>query len=198
MPGWIPQSATEGPRHGPDAGDPSVLDGSAVLLRPLGPGDHRLVRELLEGLSPRSRWLRFCTPMPRIGDDLVRRLCSAASGDLALGAFGRGRLLGMGRFVRLADDAGSAELAVTVAEDCQGRGLGRRIVGALQSAAAARGVQRLIFWVAGDNPAMLGLLRSLGARLRAGGGGVEGQLSLPSVAYSTAPGGGSTSRPFLA
>jgi RimJ/RimL family protein N-acetyltransferase len=173
------------------------LDGSDVLFRPLGPGDRPLVRELLDGLGHRSRYLRFFTPMPRIEDDLVRRLCTAEPGDLALGAFGAGRLLGMGRFVRLADDQGAAELAVTVAENVQGRGLGRRIVDALRRAAASDGIERLTFQVAGDNHAMLGLLRSLGARLRAGGGVVAAELAVGS-AYSTAPAGGSTPRPFSA
>ncbi|NIP81671.1 MAG: GNAT family N-acetyltransferase [Gemmatimonadetes bacterium] len=171
----------------------TLRDGTVVVMRPLVPGDRPLIAAFLEGLSPRSRYLRFCTPMPRIDEATVTRMSSAEPGrDLALVVLdGRG-IIATGRLARHPDDPRAAELALTVADEHQRRGLGRALITALGAAAVDRGIQRLTFWVAGENTAMLGLLRSLGARLRAGAGGVAAELP---AAVPGAPGPGRDGAP---
>ena len=69
------------------------------------------------------------------------------------------------RYVLRADSA-DAEFAVAVADEWQGAGLGRALLQRLAAHARQQGVRRLFGDVLWGNPAMLALLRGLGAQLR--------------------------------
>ena len=83
----------------------------------------------------------------------------------ALGALDRagGRGVGIARYVRDTDDPHSAEIAVTVVNDWQGRGLGAELLAQLSGRARAEGIHRFTALVSADNAAMAGLLRSVSA-----------------------------------
>ena len=68
------------------------------------------------------------------------------------------------RYVMRADSA-DAEFAIAVADEWQGAGLGRALLMHLSAHARRRGVRRLFGDVLWGNPAMLALVRSLGAQL---------------------------------
>ena len=92
-----------------------------------------------------------------------------------------GDLLGVARYVRSADDPEVAELAVTVIDDWQGRGLGRGLLTALTRRARREGVRRFSAMVLSENQEALGLIDSLGdARRRHAAGTVELVVELPS------------------
>ena len=59
----------------------------------------------------------------------------------------------------------AAEIAVTVVDDWQGRGLGTELLTRLSSRARAEGIHRFTALVAQDNMAMAGLLRHMSASL---------------------------------
>ncbi len=55
--------------------DDFVLDdGGGVHIRPLRPADRAMYDEAVAGLSPRSRYLRFAAPMPRMSERLLEQM----------------------------------------------------------------------------------------------------------------------------
>jgi GNAT superfamily N-acetyltransferase len=62
---------------------------------------------------------------------------------------------------RLVRDGATAEIAVTVADDYQGRGIGTTLLGALAADARAAGITRFVATVCSDNPSILAILRKL-------------------------------------
>ncbi len=86
---------------------------------------------------------------------------------------------GVARYVRDADDARAAEIALTVADDWQGRGLGTELLARLSQRARQEGIARFTATVASDNVPMGMLLRSVGAvQVRRGFGMVEYEIAL--------------------
>jgi ribosomal protein S18 acetylase RimI-like enzyme len=67
--------------------------------------------------------------------------------------------------VRDANDPTSAEIAVTVIDDWQRRGLGRELLTRLIDRARGVGISRLTALVAEDNEAAIGILRGVGANV---------------------------------
>jgi GNAT superfamily N-acetyltransferase len=167
--------------------DPAEV--AALGFRPLGPADGLLVADALEGLSARSRQMRFAASMPTLPDRLVRYL-STPDGrrHVAWGVFAGGRLAAMGRFVRLADDPSTAEVALTVTDRWQGRGLGPALLRRLAGSARELGVERFAFTVSGDNRPAQKMLGRLGVVLRYSSGLGEGFLPVTALlATATAP-----------
>jgi RimJ/RimL family protein N-acetyltransferase len=85
----------------------------------------------------------------------------------ALGALNHadGRGVGIARYIRHADDPQTAEIAVTIVDDWQGRGLGAELLTRLSGRARCEGIHRFTALVAADNRAMAGLLRNMSASL---------------------------------
>jgi RimJ/RimL family protein N-acetyltransferase len=103
----------------------------------------------------------------------------------ALGALDQadGRGVGIARYVRDAEDPQAAEIALTIVDDWQGRGLGTELLARLSDRGRQEGIRRFIALVAYDNAAVAGLLRNVGADLvRREPGAAEYEISL-------APGG---------
>jgi GNAT superfamily N-acetyltransferase len=71
----------------------------------------------------------------------------------ALGALNHadGRGVGIARYVCAADDPQAAEIAVTLIDDWQGRGLGTELVAQLSECARSEGIRRFTALVAADN-----------------------------------------------
>jgi hypothetical protein len=84
----------------------------------------------------------------------------------ALGALDdrTGRRVGVACYIRHTDDPQTADIAVTVVEAWQGRGLGTELLSQLAECANAEGIQRFTALVANDHAAMAGL-RSMRAHL---------------------------------
>jgi GNAT superfamily N-acetyltransferase len=154
---------------------PSGLDPSGVRIAPLEPGHSPAVRRHLERLSLRSRYLRFGSAQPEVRDDLVARLSDLDGHDRAAwGAFDGVELVGIAFLVRLADDRRSGEFALSVVDAAQGRGIGRRLLAHLAAAAPLLGMDRLSFYVLGENRRMLRLLDAAGAEYRIRAGAADG------------------------
>ena len=77
------------------------------------------------------------------------------------------QIVAVGRFVRLADDPASAEVAIVVGDPYQGRGLGKRLGLMLADAAHERGIKRFTASTIGDNLPAQRLMRSISARMNA-------------------------------
>jgi RimJ/RimL family protein N-acetyltransferase len=148
-----------------------------------------LVR-LYAGLSPRSNLFRFLVPTPRLSERQLALLWGADGvGHVALLALHGSTVVGDARYVRYPGDPRAADIAVTVADEWQGRGLGRRLLRALAAAARAAGVERFTLDVHAENRVALRFFASFGARFAIQSGVAEGSLVLAGVRPSQ--GGGS-------
>lgn len=152
----------------------TLADGRSAILRPVLPQDAEAVRAFFATLSPASRLRRFHGVINRLPDgaleamtsiDYQRHLALVAEARTDDAAVGPTWLVADARYV--VDDEGSAEFALAVADDWQGRGLGRALLERLARHARARGLRRLDGTVLADNGPMLALLARLGASLRA-------------------------------
>jgi GNAT superfamily N-acetyltransferase len=154
-------------------------DGGEVRLRPLHRGERDLVAGFFAGLSDESRRRRFLQPMPRLPATMVRHLADVdGRRHVAMVAEVDGGCAGIARFVVLPDDPGAAEVAVTVTDRFQGRGIGRLLLETLRPAAAGAGVTALVYLVDPTNRPMLRLLRSLGVPLAFRDGLIQGRQPL--------------------
>jgi RimJ/RimL family protein N-acetyltransferase len=164
------------------AGQVVLRDGSAVLIRPVRSTDAPLLAEGFARLSERSRRLRFLGRKNTLTEADLRYFTDVDHHDHeALGAVDhvRGGGVGIARYVRDREDPGAAEIAVTIVDDWQGRGLGAELLARLSDRACQEGIVRFTALVAADNAAVAGLLRSSGAGLvRRGSGTAEYQIDL--------------------
>jgi GNAT superfamily N-acetyltransferase len=150
-------------------------DGTEVRLRPLDRGERDLVAGFFAGLSEDSRRRRFLQPMPRLSEAMLRHLVDVdGRRHAAVVAEVGGECAGIARWIALPDEPGAAEVAVTVTDRFQGRGIGRLLLDALGPSAERAGVATLVYLVDPANRPVLHLLRSLGVRLSFRDGLVRG------------------------
>jgi RimJ/RimL family protein N-acetyltransferase len=153
-----------------------------VLIRPVRRADAPLLADGFARLSDRSRRLRFLSPKQELSPVELGYFTDVDHHDHeALGALDHadGRGVGIARYVRDADDPQAAEIAVTVIDDWQGRGLGTELVAQLSARARSEGIRRFTAQVAADNPAMARLLRNVRADLvRREPGALEYEITL--------------------
>ena len=150
-------------------GRPVVLrDGSQVLIRQVQPADAALLADGFARLSARSRWMRFLAPKRELSHAELRYLTQIDHHDHeAVGAVNRadGRGVGVARYIRDAADPQAADVAVTVIDDWQGRGLATELLTQLAMRAREEGIRRFTALVVADNTAVARLLWRAGARL---------------------------------
>ena len=153
-----------------------LVDGTPITIRPLRRDDRALLIEGFALLSPESRYRRFFAPLPRLNTGMLDLLTDVDGTDhfacVALtGRSGTEVPVAAGRYIRPAG-SDAAELALTVVDAYQGRGVGSLIVEALAVRAADNGVTRLEGFVLAENRPMLALLRKAGAQIQPDGVGV--------------------------
>lgn len=143
-----------------------LRDGTAIVVRLLRPDDKQLLLDGFLKLSAESRYARFFAPKQTLTDDELRYLCEIdQETHFAIGAYREietGPIgLGIARFIALADTPTTAEAAIAVADEAQGRGLGRLLFLRLCAAALERGVTRFRCEVLGSNASMKHLLDAI-------------------------------------
>jgi ribosomal protein S18 acetylase RimI-like enzyme len=154
-------------------------DGTEVRLRPLRREERDLVAGFFARLSEESRRRRFLGPMPRLPEAMLRHLVAVdGHRHVAVVAEAGGVCVGIGRYIVPPDEPDAAEVALTVTDRFQGRGIGRLLLGALAAAAGGAGVGALVYLVDPGNRPMLGLLRSMEVELRFRDGLVQGRQPL--------------------
>jgi RimJ/RimL family protein N-acetyltransferase len=113
-----------------------------IEIRALSRDDRSAFARFFERLSMDSRYLRFFAPMPKLPERTLDRLVEAdGRRHVALAAWQGDELIGEARYVAFADD--SAEVAVTVRDDWQRRGLGTTMMLRVVADAACNGFCRL-------------------------------------------------------
>jgi acetyltransferase len=120
----------------------TLPDHRVLRVRPLRTCEDGPVRELYRHLSPRTRYLRFFSPMPALPDAVLRlltcvdyrqRLALVAELDTADGA----EPVALGSYAAIDDRR--VEVALVVGDDWQRQGIGVALAARLMHAARARG-----------------------------------------------------------
>ena len=158
-------------------------DGTRILIRPLQPEDRADLLRGFEKLSIGSRRFRFLTPIRKLSKYQLNSLTEVDQlGHVAIGVRDVGRQgkpgVAVGRFVRLEEEARTAEFAVTVIDEYQNRGIGTLVIELLMKAAEERGIDVLRGFLLDDNQKMIRLLVRFGARIKRESGNVL-QADLP-------------------
>lgn len=143
-----------------------LKDGSTVHFRLVRPDDKPLLVDGLARMSPESRFRRFFSHRDRLSAGELAYLTELDHEHhfaLAAGRQEAGTEIGLGvaRFVVLPEQAGAAEAAIAVVDECQGKGLGRMLFERLVMAAAERDIAVFRFDVLAENDQMLALVKSL-------------------------------------
>ncbi|MHB1508144.1 MAG: bifunctional acetate--CoA ligase family protein/GNAT family N-acetyltransferase [Acidimicrobiales bacterium] len=142
--------------------DVLLADGRTASLRPITPGDSERIRALHARLSDEAVYFRFFTFHRTLSEAELEHFAGVDYLDrLALVAFVDGELVGVARYDR-PPGCDEAEVAFTVRDDQQGRGLGTVLLEHLASAARARGIRRFVADTLSDNSKMLGVFRGAG------------------------------------
>jgi GNAT superfamily N-acetyltransferase len=143
----------------------TLRDGSQVTIRPICKGDIELERQFIERLSPEARRYRFLYTIATPSEALLQRLTDIDTRNEAalIAVVDEGvheREVGVARFSSTPD--GTAEVAVTVDGDWQGRGLATLLMQRLITVARERGITALFSMDPAGNERMRELAASLG------------------------------------
>lgn len=143
-------------------GDVVLRDGSTIRVRKMQPSDDQALFSLFESLSEESRWLRFFSLAK--GGALAAEARRETNLDRTFGLVALSgaeeRVVGHAFYAGL--DEHRAEVAFTIADDFQGRGLGTILLGQLAEVATTNGVQTFEAEVVAANHAMLNVFRESG------------------------------------
>jgi acetyltransferase len=148
------------------------------LIRPIDPADVPLLEQFYAGLSAEDRRTRFLHVGARLSEAQAVSFCTPdhahRDGFVAVVTEAGGDRI-IGHLCMEPDGAETAEVAVAVAGEFQGAGIGGRLLAAGVAWARAEGVTRLTATMFADNAPIQRLLRSLGRPTveRALGGGVS-------------------------
>jgi ribosomal protein S18 acetylase RimI-like enzyme len=164
-------------------------DGSNADLRPVEADDKSLLEAAFDRLSSQSRRMRFLSSVDRLSRAQLAYLTELDQLDhVAVGVLIGKEAVAVGRMVRLAGRPEAAEVAITVLDAYQRRGIGTRLLEALSLLANNLGIEQLQFEVLGENEPMLRLLRRVGAELILSDGLVKGLLAPGTVDLDYIPG----------
>jgi acyl-CoA hydrolase/GNAT superfamily N-acetyltransferase len=137
-----------------------------IRFRPIKPSDERLLREFFYSHSPETIYQRYHMPLKSLSPQQVQHLCTLDyDRQIALiGLVSTGeaeKIVAVGRY-ELDPSTGLAEVAFTVHDDLQGRGIGTWLMKRLVEVAQARGVRGFVGSVLTGNVKMLNLFHRSG------------------------------------
>jgi GNAT superfamily N-acetyltransferase len=154
----------------------TLRDGSSLVIRALRLTDKPLVMDLFRRLSPRSiRYRAFASKSILTQKELDYLVDVDFVGHVALAAVFRDtekeRVVGVGRYcLTRPSEPGAltvkAEVAFTVLDEDQGRGIGTLLLEHLAAIARSQGIDELEADVMIDNDKMMDVLRDSGFTLR--------------------------------
>ena len=123
-------------------GDVVLSDGATVHVRPIRPSDAEQFVAFHGRLSPESIYFRFFSPKPRLSDKEVERFTTVDFQDrVALVALLGDEIIAVARFDRW-PHTDEAEVAFTVEDAHQGRGIATVLLEHLAAVAREQGLKR--------------------------------------------------------
>jgi acetyltransferase len=149
--------------------------GGQYTVRPIHPNDAQMLQDLVQHLSPESRYSRFVSSMRELPPSMLARFTlidydremalvavlkersAAADGEIVETE----RIVGISQYVTNLDQS-SCEFSLVVADDFSGKGLGSRLMESVMDVAREKGLAEIEGLVLAKNPGMLKLMKSLG------------------------------------
>ncbi len=140
-----------------------LRDGSVILIRPLATGDVEAIITWFEGLGPKARRERFLASVGRLNDRTLSQLVQVdhQEHEALTAVTAEGATVGIARYIRLPQTQ-TAELAVAVADQWQGRGIASVLLQGIVTRARAAGIRWLTVECLASNTAIVRLLCRLG------------------------------------
>lgn len=144
------------------------MQGVRYHARPVVPDDKALLLRGFEHLSEESRYFRFLSHQHRLTDRQLEYFTEVDGvNHIAWGILdvsgAESEPVGIGRFIRMKEEAGSmAEVAYTIVDAYQRRGLGGILLAVLNLAAAEVGIRRFRYCVLSENHFVIDQLRLVG------------------------------------
>ncbi len=153
--------------------------GGEYSVRPIRPDDAQMLQDLMQHLSPESRYFRFVSSITELPPTMLARFTLidydremalvAVVKERVAGADGEftetERIVGVSRYITNPDQS-SCEFALVVADDFSGKGLGSRLMLSIMDVAREKGLAEMDGLVLANNPGMLKLMRSLGFSIK--------------------------------
>jgi len=146
-------------------------DGTPALFRTVRSEDQDALRKGLEYLSERSRYLRFFSYIDHLTEEQLEYLTRVdQKKHIAWGALDLNHPevpgMGIGRIIQSDSKPRNAEMAITIADHYQKRGLGKIIFALLYQRAQEEGIQKIGFYVMPMNRFLCSKLKNAGAEIR--------------------------------
>ncbi|MDD5010111.1 MAG: GNAT family N-acetyltransferase, partial [Syntrophorhabdaceae bacterium] len=140
--------------------------GAEVTLRPIRPEDEPLEHELLSTLSEETLRVRFFAIIKDISHEMLTRFCNIDyDREMAIVAEIREgdkkKIIGICRII-IENDLKTAEYAVLVHDDYQGKGLGYKLLDVIIGIAQDKELEEIYGIVLSENEKMLGTAKKLG------------------------------------
>jgi acetyltransferase len=149
--------------------------GGEYTVRPIHPDDAQMLQDLMQHLSPESRYFRFISSMVELPPSMLARFTLIDyDREMALVAVFKERragpegeiletkrIVGVSRYITNPDQS-SCEFALVVADDFNSKGLGSRLMQSIMDVARDKGLTEIDGLVLANNPSMLKLMKGLG------------------------------------
>jgi RimJ/RimL family protein N-acetyltransferase len=155
---------------------PDILarDGTRLRVRPMRRSDDGALAAAVAALSPRTRYMRFMTPKPSLSGREIAALTDLdhhAREALVATDPDTGAWVAVARYAAFPDDPLTADVAITVTDGWQERGIGTALVALLVERARHEGIARLHATTLGGNIRARRLLRRHGFEATGTGAG---------------------------
>ena len=162
-------------------------DGAVLQVRPIQADDREALQTAFRKLSPESRFRRFLAAKDHLTEAELSRLTAVDHHDheALVAVDDDGHLVGVARYIRREGRPTAAEVAVTVADEWQGRGVGTELLTRLIARAGDEAIETFVASCLGTNRDMIVLFRELGESVKSTGmsaGVLELEIELPTDA----------------
>lgn len=157
----------------------ALIGQERMVFRLLEAADESLIRRFYDRLSRETIYRRFLSPVVPPADTLVRRLMNVDHCRReALIALDQDGIAGVARYAPFGE--GGYEVAIVVADDRQGQGLGTMLMRRLGHIARARGITNFHATIQAENRRAVRFLQRIspGSSFRFVDGVIEGEVPL--------------------
>lgn len=165
-----------------DAERVALAPGVEVLIRPIRATDKHLLAEGFQRLSPEARFARFFAPVVRLNESDLAYLTEVDHRKHeALVAIDpdEGDLVGVARYIRTSPYRDrEAEVAIVIADNWRGKGLGKALLSRLAIRAREEGVTHFLAVILAENENATDLFENFAPRKTSISTGDPGQVEV--------------------